>query len=538
MTLTEAFDNDREEIKEVLDSDRWLRIKLFEKDFWAFFQYYFPESFFFPFSDWHYEYAESLQSDQNLLVIWHRESVKTQIANVYVVWCVCIQKYHYILWGGYSRNDAQNNLYDIRSLVENNEKIKEDYWSLVFEEKNESWSKQSQKKRSVKSIHFANSVFLNSTSITTSTRWFKFVSKNRTYRPELLILDDIDVSESVENTKIIDKNYIKLRGQTFGGLPWNCKIIVLWNVISQDGLINRLEQDYKDSTRWDYYRIPSYIHDKGVCFIRWKQIDTVGRFTWDRFVKTEKEAKKLNDDYMERTGTRNRPYVSQEFLKQKDGEIWYNQNQLLLPYIKWGEIVTRSMIRHGWLTVDSRVRVVIWVDPAYSEKTKTDAVGIWITYHKTINWNKHKFVYDMLELTWSEKRLKNVVKFIANLYKQHNASLVRVEQNNGWEYLVQELRDANIACELVATTKDKVTRLIEYQSDFSNEFVWFRSDCNKEWIDQLTAFPNVKHDDMVDWMMLSFWVPEYATTSVQQYQKALQKAQRDEELHNIESNRF
>lgn len=196
------------------------------------------------------------------------------------------------------------------------------------------------------------------------------------------------------------------------------------------------------------------------------------------------------------------------------------------------------MIRHGWLTVDSRVRVVIWVDPAYSEKTKTDAVGIWITYHKTINWNKHKFVYDMLELTWSEKRLKNVVKFIANLYKQHNASLVRVEQNNGWEYLVQELRDANIACELVATTKDKVTRLIEYQSDFSNEFVWFRSDCNKEWIDQLTAFPNVKHDDMVDWMMLSFWVPEYATTSVQQYQKALQKAQRDEELHNIESNRF
>ncbi len=67
--VKEAFDDNWEELKTILDSDWILRIKYFEKDFRAFFQYYSPEAFFFPFADRHYEYAESLESTQNLLVI-------------------------------------------------------------------------------------------------------------------------------------------------------------------------------------------------------------------------------------------------------------------------------------------------------------------------------------------------------------------------------------------------------------------------------------------------------------------------------------
>jgi len=59
------------------------------------------------------------------------------------------------------------------------------------------------------------------------------VSKNS--RPELLILDDIDVTDSVRNPEVISKNYEKITGETIGAMSkQKNQIIFLGNTINQD----------------------------------------------------------------------------------------------------------------------------------------------------------------------------------------------------------------------------------------------------------------------------------------------------------------
>lgn len=50
-----------------------------------------------------------------------------------------------------------------------------------------------------------------------------------------MILDDIDVTDSVKNPDIIQKNYDKITSETFGAMSkTNAKIIFLGNTINQD----------------------------------------------------------------------------------------------------------------------------------------------------------------------------------------------------------------------------------------------------------------------------------------------------------------
>ena len=54
-------------------------------------------------------------------------------------------------------------------------------------------------------------------------------------RPTLLILDDIDITKSVNNVDIINQNEQKIKTETIGALdPLRRKIIFLGNVIHTD----------------------------------------------------------------------------------------------------------------------------------------------------------------------------------------------------------------------------------------------------------------------------------------------------------------
>jgi hypothetical protein len=70
-----------------------------------------------------------------------------------------------------------------------------------------------------------------------------------------LILDDIDVTDSVKNPEIIDKNYDKITSETFGAMSkTNAKIIFLGNTINQDGVVPRFRQEKQGI--WDIHRQP------------------------------------------------------------------------------------------------------------------------------------------------------------------------------------------------------------------------------------------------------------------------------------------
>lgn len=115
----------------------------------------------------------------------------------------------------------------------------------------------------------------------------------------------------------------------------------------------------------------------------------------------------------------------------------------------------------------------------------------------TAHINNLKYVLAHYELEADQKREAIYRPFINQLYKTFNASNVRIENNNGGEIIGRQLKDDKMAVTILSATKDKVTRLREKESDFTNGHIFFLPG-TEELQERITKFPNVKKDDIVD----------------------------------------
>jgi len=110
-----------------------------------------------------------------------------------------------------------------------------------------------------------------------------------------LVLDDIDVSDSVRNSEIIDKNYEKITGETIGAMSKEkSRIIFLGNVINQDGVVPRFEREKSSDLNWKVFIQALYNPD--------------GSVAWDFFTP----------DRIEK-------------IRSNEGERAFSQNYLLVP---------------------------------------------------------------------------------------------------------------------------------------------------------------------------------------------------------------
>ena len=64
------------------------------------------------------------------------------------------------------------------------------------------------------------------------------------------------MEDSVRSVEMIDGNYLRLRGEVFGGLADNAKIVCIGNVIRNDGLALRLKKDYRLNQKWNVQELP------------------------------------------------------------------------------------------------------------------------------------------------------------------------------------------------------------------------------------------------------------------------------------------
>lgn len=343
--------------------------------------------------------------------------------------------------------------------------ILQDYWTLFPL----TTKKEELKKKSLSDFECTNGVKITSKSLGQTLRGAnEFDMDNDTSsRPTLLILDDIDVEKSVHNPDIIDKNYNKIKGETISALdPLKRKIVFLGNTIREDGVVPRFRKEYEEAKSWDIFRQPLFVDGANI---------RPEVFT-DEVVETIKD----------------------------DGDISFNQNYLLRPYIGGQNIILRSQIHETdkvpLHTKEEPVHYVLGIDPAFSLKTNSDSVGIVVSAHR---W-EDRYIVQVVELEGQEKDEENIKRVVKNLYNRYNASIVNIETNNWGELIARMLQDARIAVNLIRTSKDKVTRLMERQGLFTRGQVYFLP-----WTwklqDQLIVFPskNAK-DDLVDAMLFSF----------------------------------
>jgi hypothetical protein len=159
--------------------------------------------------------------------------------------------------------------------LQTNDKIKNDFWELFWNQKKE----DTKEKKSIPEFITSNGIKVKANSIWESPRWLMYSSKEWNFRPDLVVLDDIDVDKSVSNIDIIEKNYNWIKGELLWWISKDCQIIFLWNTIKSDGIVPRFENDYKNNSDW---------------ILRSKAIIENGEITWgERFTSEDLEKRKL-----------------------------------------------------------------------------------------------------------------------------------------------------------------------------------------------------------------------------------------------------
>lgn len=257
------------------------RTYLCEKHFEHFCVYYFAKYFKYPIADFHwdmYQDCEDLVSGEIEMASWiaFRESAKTSIAKMFVLWCICYQKKRYINYDCCDRSNAGQALFDIVVELQTNKRIIQDFGQLFYKKKHKD-EREEAKKKTIYEFITENGVKVEAFSTQKSTRGRLF----NEIRPDLFIFDDIETyitKESYPITAKIQKHF----DEAHAGLGVNGSILVLGNLISEDGTIAYILEKCKNIPKAVARDIA--VIDKETKEINWK----------GKYVLTDKEALKVN----------------------------------------------------------------------------------------------------------------------------------------------------------------------------------------------------------------------------------------------------
>jgi phage terminase large subunit-like protein len=122
--------------------------------------------------------------------------------------------------------------------------------------------------------------------------------------------------------------------------------------------------------------------------------------------------------------------------------------------------------------------IVIGIDPAFSTKTATDAIGIVVTGYHTVQkedgkTRKNKYTLRAKALEGEDKRQTNFVAEAKAMYQNYHVSRIIIEGNNGGSILAEQLQAEGLAVDVVNASKDKVTRFKEHERDLQNGRIFF-----------------------------------------------------------------
>jgi len=395
--------------KKALDSiieSKAFRVKYFEDNFYSFAIYYFTHFFSYKSSRFHKEWAKSMQNKDKLFILWFRESWKTIWLMIYLIWVIVYKKKNYILYYSYEQSLSSSRLFDIIIQLKTNSKLISDYGNMFPNIKSkDNWLE----KKSVQEFITTNKIKLKAMSMGKTSRWLLYSNNDWAFRPDLLLLDDIDVIESVRNPAVVDKNYAFLKWEIFGWLDAFCQIIFLGNVISSDWIVPRHRRDLND--KWYHSEIS--VLDK------WN-------ITWDRFVKTDQEqaewllkwVKKISLEEKEREQKEN---FKPNFLLIPMMELWspvFDPNKIN----KFKLLIWEEDKKYRWLKIykEPEEDIFWWVDTA-----------LWWTWDYSVisirNRNKELLVSYKQKV--APDYLAEVIDHLVNMWYKGK---ILIENNNTW----------------------------------------------------------------------------------------------------------
>ncbi|MCL4354838.1 MAG: hypothetical protein M1607_03380 [Patescibacteria group bacterium] len=221
-----------EEELQQIKNDRTIRQMLARNSHYWFFSIYLGHYLKYPFAPFHHDIF-ALTEDEALkravLVAFRGSGKSTLVSLSYPIWSVIgKQKKKFVLILSQTQTQARIMLTNIKRELESNQLLKADVGP--FEEDSDEWGSTSLV------LRYYNAR-ITCASVDQSIRGIR----HKEYRPDLVILDDVEDLQSAKTKEGRDKTYAWLVGEVFPIGDQDTKTLIVGNLLHEDCLLMRLK---------------------------------------------------------------------------------------------------------------------------------------------------------------------------------------------------------------------------------------------------------------------------------------------------------
>lgn len=433
---------------------------------------YFNKYLFYKIAPFQKEIYDILQdgNDFNEIVAF-RGSAKTTISMLfYPIWAMVMGKKHFIVLIADTFNQIKDHIYNIKSELESNERLKEDFGS--FEVKIETQKREEWQKASMIIPNYDVKIVGKSTG--QKVRGIRY----KQWRPDLIIIDDIEDLEMIRTKEQRDKTHRWLTGNVIpSGERGKTKYILIGNLLHSDAIMSRIKTEIKEKDREGRIVEFPLVNDKGE--IAWE-----GKYPDMETIEVEKKQVAANNPIGMRAWQRE--YLLK--LVPEEGQVI--KDEWIKYYTDYEE---KNIILKGTGN-----------DLAISKKTTADYTTM--VSGKLGVVNKEPRIYIMPNpinerLTGFEttERAKAVSSALGN---GKTMTPFWVEDVAYQAMQIEAMKKAGIPATGINVGTDKRARLMTIASYVQNGTVLFPKKGCEDLILQLIGFGIEAHDDLVDAFVL------------------------------------
>lgn len=458
----------KEALSKMITGSKEERVFLAEHSFGLFAIYYFQQYFKYALAQYHYDFFQDLhdlQEGKIREVAWiaFRESGKTSIAKLFIIWLIAFNKKKYINVDSFDKENAERILFDVAFEMVNNPRLKADFGILFSKERSINDIKQNR----INNFVTENGTRVEAHSTQESVRGRIHLNQ----RPDFLLLDDIETNKTKDSeayTKQV-KDHIS---EAMAGMSPDGSMLYLGNFITEYGNIQYL---------FDRAKV-----DKG---IRIRNIPVIidGKPAWEsKYAMTDEEAQK--------TGK-----VSIEDKQRQLGSLVFSYEMMNKPI---DDSLAEFKKEHIHPVTEDEVLqkqtlCYITIDSAVSKKDSADYTGVTIN-RVDIN---NKWYIKTYRLKVNSKELIDHLFF---LHKTYNPQVLGLEKTTFTEaiqpFLEEEMRTRQVffsVTPLDHKQQNKETRIRGLIPRWENNSI-FLVGSNIELLDEMRTFPRGQHDDVLD----------------------------------------
>lgn len=456
--------NKAEEILEKILSDKSVRRDVVQKSFEHFFPIYFHRYMEFETPDFHKEIFRILEDNSiklSVICAFRGSAKSTLITTGYVLWSILgVQQRKFIIIEGQTEQKARVYLTQIKTELLENDLLKNDLGP--FTEERDSIGNATAiiiKKLNVK-------IMIG--SVGQSIRGMR----HNEHRPDLIIVDDIEDTDSVKTKEGRDKTFNWLVSEVIPAGSKKTRFIVVGNLLHEDSILMRLRKKIENGEMRlsnAIYREYPIINEQGVPL--WP-----GRYPTPESIEEVREI--TIDDIV----------WSREYLLK----IISTTERVVYP--EWIQFYNKT-------PYDGLRSIAIGIDLAVSQKESADCTAM-IVGHIYGHGNKMEIYIQpnpINERITFPEQMEYIKSLVAIQKQKHSRVKIYIENVGYQEALVQLCESQKYDVEGVPTGKsDKMARLRLTTSFIKEGRVLFPETGCEELIEQLIGFGKEKHDDLAD----------------------------------------